>query len=78
MTPDRTTRPVGPKVDGGIFTDLARVPELAVEIEQCGYDACWTGEISHDPFLPLLLAVVARRTSSRPRSSTAVTASSTG
>ena len=44
------------KVDGGIFTDLARVPELAVELEQRGYDACWTGEINHDPFLPLLLA----------------------
>jgi probable F420-dependent oxidoreductase len=46
----------GLKVDGGIFTDLARVPDLAVELEQQGYDACWTGEINHDPFLPLLLA----------------------
>jgi probable F420-dependent oxidoreductase len=46
----------GLKVDGGIFTDLARVPELAVALEQQGYDACWTGEINHDPFLPLLLA----------------------
>jgi probable F420-dependent oxidoreductase len=44
------------KVDGGIFTDLARVPELAGALEQQGYDACWTGEINHDPFLPLLLA----------------------
>ena len=46
----------GLKVDGGIFTDLARVPELAGALEQQGYDACWTGEINHDPFLPLLLA----------------------
>ncbi len=46
----------GLKVDGGIFTDLARVPELARALEQQGYDACWTGEINHDPFLPLLLA----------------------
>jgi probable F420-dependent oxidoreductase len=44
------------KVDGGVFTDLARVPQLAAELERAGYDACWTGEINHDPFLPLLLA----------------------
>jgi probable F420-dependent oxidoreductase len=44
------------KVDGGIFTDLARVPDLARELERQGYDACWTGEINHDPFFPLLLA----------------------
>jgi len=44
------------KVDGGVFTDLARVPELAAALEEQGYDACWTGEINHDPFLPLLLA----------------------
>jgi probable F420-dependent oxidoreductase len=56
MTPARTTGPTGLKVDGGIFTDLANVPELAVELEQLGYDACWTGELNHDPFLPLLLA----------------------
>ena len=46
----------GLKVDGGIFTDLTRVPELAGALEKQGYDACWTGEINHDPFLPLLLA----------------------
>ncbi len=44
------------KVDGGIFTDLARVPEQARELEHRGYDAAWTGEINHDPFFPLLLA----------------------
>jgi probable F420-dependent oxidoreductase len=44
------------KVDGGLFSDLARVPELAATLEQLGYDGCWTGEINHDPFLPLLLA----------------------
>ena len=43
------------KVDGGIFTDLGRVPELARELEHLGYDAAWTGEINHDPFFPLLL-----------------------
>src|SRR5271154_7400635 len=56
MTLERSTQACALKVDGGVFTDLARVPELAVELEQQGYDACWTGEINHDPFLPLLLA----------------------
>ena len=56
MTLERSTQACGLKVDGGVFTDLVRVPELAVELEQRGYDACWTGEINHDPFLPLLLA----------------------
>jgi probable F420-dependent oxidoreductase len=46
----------GLKVDGGIFSDLAKAPELARALEEQGYDACWTGEINHDPFLPLLLA----------------------
>jgi probable F420-dependent oxidoreductase len=44
------------KVDGGIFGELARAPEVATALEEQGYDACWTGEINHDPFLPLLLA----------------------
>lgn len=43
-------------IDRGIPSDLAGVPARAREIEQQGYDGCWTGEISHDPFLPLLLA----------------------
>jgi probable F420-dependent oxidoreductase len=46
----------GLKVDGGIFGELARAPEVASALEEQGYDACWTGEINHDPFLPLLLA----------------------
>jgi len=49
-------QPARLKVDGGIFTDLARVPELARELEHQGFDAAWTGEINHDPFFPLLLA----------------------
>src|SRR6201986_1997821 len=56
MTLERSTQACGLKVDGGVFADLARVPELAGELEQRGYDACWAGEINHDPFLPLLLA----------------------
>src|SRR6201992_339810 len=56
MTLERSTQACALKVDGGVFTDLARVPELAGELEQRGDDACWRGEINHDPFLPLLLA----------------------
>lgn len=36
--------------------ELARVPAAAAELELRGYDGGWTGEISHDPFLPMLLA----------------------
>ncbi|GAB3028545.1 LLM class F420-dependent oxidoreductase [Mycobacterium bourgelatii] len=46
----------GIKVDGGIPLDLRRVPTVAAEVERRGYDGCWTGEINHDPFLPMLLA----------------------
>jgi probable F420-dependent oxidoreductase len=48
---------VGPlKIDRGIPSDLDRVPDVARAHETAGYDGCWTGEINHDPFLPLLLA----------------------
>ena len=46
----------GIKIDGGIPMELARVPAAAAELESRGYDGGWTGEISHDPFLPMLLA----------------------
>ncbi len=29
---------------------------MARALEDAGYDGCWTGEINHDPFLPMLLA----------------------
>ncbi|MFV8176253.1 LLM class F420-dependent oxidoreductase [Mycolicibacterium peregrinum] len=44
------------KVDRGIPSRLAEVPDIARELEEHGYDGCWTGEINHDPFLPLALA----------------------
>jgi probable F420-dependent oxidoreductase len=44
------------KVDRGIPSELSRVPEVASVLERQGYDGCWTGELDHDPFLPLLLA----------------------
>lgn len=44
------------KVDRGIPADLTVVPARAQQLEAQGYDGVWTGEINHDPFLPLLLA----------------------
>ncbi|QLL10369.1 LLM class F420-dependent oxidoreductase [Mycobacterium vicinigordonae] len=44
------------KIDGGIPMELARVPAVAAELQRRGYDGAWTGEINHDPFLPMLLA----------------------
>jgi probable F420-dependent oxidoreductase len=44
------------KIDRGIPSDLDRVPDVARDHEAAGYDGCWTGEINHDPFLPMLLA----------------------
>lgn len=44
------------KVDRGIPGHLAAVAHTARELESRGYDGCWTGEIDHDPFLPLVLA----------------------
>jgi probable F420-dependent oxidoreductase len=44
------------KIDRGIPSELGRVPDVATRLEKHGYDGCWTGEIDHDPFLPVLLA----------------------
>ena len=44
------------KVDGGISTDLNKVPANAKEVEAAGYSGAWTAETAHDPFLPLTLA----------------------
>jgi len=46
----------GLKVDGGVSSQLANVAESAARLERRGYDCCWTAEINHDPFLPLVLA----------------------
>jgi probable F420-dependent oxidoreductase len=43
------------KVDGGLGTDLTKVPNAAKELEASGYSGAWTAETSHDPFFPLLL-----------------------
>jgi probable F420-dependent oxidoreductase len=44
------------KVDSGVASQLACVPQAAAALERRGYDGCWTAEVNHDPFLPLVLA----------------------
>jgi probable F420-dependent oxidoreductase len=44
------------KIDGGIGSDLRKVPQQARDVEAAGYAGAWTAETAHDPFLPLLLA----------------------
>ena len=46
----------GLKVDGAVSSQLANVADAANRLEKRGYDCCWTAEINHDPFLPLVLA----------------------
>ena len=46
----------GLKVDGAVSSQLANVTRAATTLERRGYDCCWTAEIDHDPFLPLVLA----------------------
>ena len=44
------------KIDGGIAMQLDKAAGVAQTLERRGYDGGWTGEISHDVFIPLLLA----------------------
>jgi probable F420-dependent oxidoreductase len=44
------------KVDRGIGPDVTAAGALARDAEAAGYDGIWSAEISHDPFLPLILA----------------------
>jgi probable F420-dependent oxidoreductase len=46
----------GLKVDGAVSSQLANITKAASSLERRGYDCCWTAEINHDPFLPLVLA----------------------
>jgi probable F420-dependent oxidoreductase len=43
-------------VDGGISNDLTQAAGEARRAEEAGYDAVWSAETGHDPFLPLLIA----------------------
>ena len=46
----------GLKVDAAVASGLANIAQVASKLERRGYDCCWTAEINHDPFLPLVLA----------------------
>ncbi len=39
-----------------LATDLSQMPALTQAVEAMGFDAVWTSETAHDPFLPLVLA----------------------
>jgi probable F420-dependent oxidoreductase len=47
------------KIDGGIGTNLHEVGAQAAQAEADGYDGVFTGETSHDPFLPIAVAASA-------------------
>jgi probable F420-dependent oxidoreductase len=47
------------KIDGGIGTNLHEVGAQAAKAEDDGYDGVFTGETSHDPFLPIAVAASA-------------------
>jgi probable F420-dependent oxidoreductase len=46
----------GLRVDAAVASGLANIAKAASTLERRGYDCCWTAEINHDPFLPLVLA----------------------
>jgi probable F420-dependent oxidoreductase len=43
-------------VDGAVSSQLGDVADTAIRLQRRGYDCCWTAEVNHDPFLPLVLA----------------------
>jgi probable F420-dependent oxidoreductase len=43
-------------IDGSIPTDLRTAGASAKKAEEAGYDAIWSSEVGHDPFLPLTIA----------------------
>lgn len=45
------------KIDGALLTpDLSLVPDRVRELEEAGFDGCFSFEGPHEPFMPLLLA----------------------
>jgi len=47
---------IGGSIDGTAGADFGDISGQIAVAERIGYDGVWTTEISHDPFLPLLLA----------------------
>ncbi len=45
------------KIDAGLLvTDMKQVPSRVRELEEAGFDGCFTFEGPHEPFMPLVLA----------------------
>jgi probable F420-dependent oxidoreductase len=45
------------KIDGGMLvTDMKQIPARVRELEEAGFDGCFTFEGPHEPFMPLVLA----------------------
>lgn len=45
------------KIDAGLLvTDMKQIPARVRELEECGFDGCFTFEGPHEPFMPLVLA----------------------
>jgi probable F420-dependent oxidoreductase len=45
------------KIDGGMLvTDMKQIPARVRELEESGFDGCFSFEGPHEPFMPLLLA----------------------
>jgi probable F420-dependent oxidoreductase len=57
------------KVDVTLGGELSDVPATAAALEAQGWDALWTAEMAHDPFLPLAVAATC---TSRVRLGTAI------
>lgn len=46
------------KIDAALLvTDMKQIPSRARELEEAGFDGCFTFEGPHEPFMPLVLAV---------------------
>ena len=56
-------------IDATLSSSFTDVSNNARSLEDAGYDGAWTGETTHDPFLPLLRAAETTSTfSSAPAS----------
>jgi probable F420-dependent oxidoreductase len=49
------------KIDLFLADGISGAPERARRAEDLGFDAVWTGEVAHDPLLPLAAAALATR-----------------
>ncbi len=52
------------KIDSNFGTgssgDVQNIRDVAITTQESGFDAIWSSEAKHDPFLPLLVAAEAK------------------